>query len=708
VKSILLNTGTLIGLAHHSKFARGGKPAGGCVSLSPMPRDIDSSAARISELRNEIEQHDYRYYVLDAPTISDSEYDRLFRELIELEREYPELASPDSPTRRVGGGLQDRFAKVQHRAPMLSLANAFDADELRAFHRRISGLLETSAIDFVTELKIDGLAIALTYERGLFRRGATRGNGMIGEDVTANLRTIRSIPMKLRSDSSPPEVVEVRGEVYLPISAFQKINDERMEAGESLFANPRNAAAGALRQLDSTITASRPLAFFAYSIGYLEGAAPLSTQYRVLEQLRSWGFPIDPHHRHHSSLETVLRFCEEWEAGRNSLDYQIDGVVIKVDRIDYQKQLGVVSRDPRWAIAYKFPSELATTRLVKIGINVGRTGALNPFAILEPVQLAGVTIRLATLHNADDIRRKDIREGDMVVVKRAGDVIPQVVGPVREKRTGDEVEFQWPSHCPSCSEPVEHELGVALAYCTNAQCPAQRFEALNHFVSQGAMDIRGLGAQTISKLLELKLIQDPADLYLLDEQKLALLPGFKEKSITNLLSSIDESTSRPLPRVLFALGIRHVGERVAELLADHFRDLGRLADASEEEIAAISGIGSEIARAVAAYFQVETNRELVCRLGSAGLQFSLGEEAHRPEGVFSGKTFVITGTLPALSRSEATELIEAQGGKVTSSVSSRTDFLLVGESPGSKLQKAEQLGIRVISEADLRSLIEEG
>jgi DNA ligase (NAD+) len=674
-----------------------------------MARDIDSIAARISELRSQIEHHDYLYYVMDAPEISDSEYDRLFRELVELEREYPELASPDSPTRRVGGGLQDRFAKVRHYAPMLSLANAFDGDELRAFYRRISGLLGTNAIDFVSELKIDGLAIALTYQDGVFQRGATRGNGMVGEDVTANLRTIRSIPMKLRAESAPPQIVEVRGEVFLPLSAFQKINDERMEAAESLFANPRNAAAGALRQLDSAITASRPLAFFAYAIGYLEGkeAGLPTTQCSVLEKLKAWGFPTNPHHRHHSSLETVLDYCHHWEARRNSLDYQIDGVVIKVDRIDYQRQLGVVSRDPRWAVAYKFPSEVATTRLVKIGINVGRTGALNPFAILEPVQLAGVTIRLATLHNADDIRRKDIREGDLVVVKRAGDVIPQVVGPVREKRTGGEVEFQWPSRCPSCEEPVQHEPGVAMAYCTNALCPAQRFEALNHFVSQGAMDIRGLGAQTIRKLLELQLLRDPADLYLLDEEKLSLLPGFKEKSVFNLLSSIEESKSRPLPRVLFALGIRHVGERVAEVLTDHFRDLNRLALANEEEIAAVRGIGPEIAQAVAAYFRLEANRELIRRLEAAGLQFSLPEDVRRPEGILSGKTFVITGTLPSLSRNDAIALIEELGGKVSSSVSSRTDYLLLGDSPGSKLARAEQLGIRVISETELMALREE-
>jgi len=669
-----------------------------------VDKDIDRITARISELRNQIEYHDYRYYVLDDPVITDAEYDRLFRELVELEKENPELSSSDSPTRRVSGGLQEKFNKVPHHAPMLSLANAFDEDELRAFHKRISNLLQTSDIEFVTELKIDGLAVALTYENGLFVRGATRGNGLIGEDVTANLRTIRTIPLKLRADRVVPSVIEIRGEAFLPVSAFQKINDERTDAGESVFANPRNAAAGTLRQLDTSITASRPLAFFAYAIGYVEGME-FRTQDEVLAHLKSWGFATNPHYRHHPIFQTVVEHCQEWEKKRDSLDYQIDGVVVKVNRLDYQKKLGVVSRDPRWAVAYKFPSDVATTRLLKIGINVGRTGALNPFAMLEPVQVGGVTIRLATLHNADDIRRKDIREGDLVVVKRAGEVIPQVIGPVREKRTGQEKEFEWPAECPSCHAPVRRDPGVAMAYCTNRTCPSQRFESLNHFVSQGAMDIRGLGAQTISKLLELRLIEDAADLYSLKEEDLARLPGFKEKSIQNLLSSIQESKTRPFPRVLFALGIRHAGERVAGLLADHFRDIDSLLAASEEEISDIPGIGPEIAASVYGFFQEETNRQLIGRLTGAGLQFSSGEMKVKQEGPLVGKTFVITGTLPTLSRNEATELIESAGGKVTSSVSARTDFLLIGESPGSKLKKAEELGIRQISEEELRGMV---
>jgi DNA ligase (NAD+) len=667
--------------------------------------DIDRVTARIAELRKEIEYHNYRYYVLDDPIISDPEYDRLFRELLELENEHPELATADSPTRRVGAEPQERFGKVQHHAPMLSLANAFNEAELRAFHRRIANLLGTSEIDFVTELKIDGVAIALTYLKGQFVRGATRGNGLIGEEVTANLRTVRSLPLRLHDDEWP-DLVEVRGEIFLPLGAFRRVNEERESAGQPLFANPRNAAAGALRQLDPRITASRPLSFFAYSIFKPPpaGGAEFATQAEVLQTLARWGFPVNPHHAYQPSLEEVIRYCRQWEDRRDSLDYEIDGVVVKVNRLDYQSRLGVVSRDPRWAVAFKFPGRVATTRLVRIGINVGRTGALNPFAILEPVQLGGVTIRLATLHNEDDIRRKDIREGDIVIVKRAGDVIPQVVGPVPDRRTGSERVFSTPSGCPVCEAPVVRDPGVAMAYCTNRQCPAQRFEALKHFVSRGAMDIRGLGAQTLEKMLELDLVRDPADIYKLDADRIARLPGFKDKSIQNLLSSIEESKLRPFSRVLFALGIRHVGETMAEILVGAFSDIDRLLEATKEEIQAVEGIGPEIARSVSGYLQLESNRGLIDRLRAAGLQFRVSRADVAGEGPLSGKTFVITGTLPTLSRNEATELIEKNGGKVTSSVSSKTDYLLWGESPGSKLRKAEELDIPRLTEEELRKM----
>ncbi len=656
----------------------------------------------MAELRKEIEYHNYRYYVANDPVISDSEYDRLFRELVELEKEYPELASPDSPTQRVGAEPQERFKKVQHRRPMLSLANAFDEDELRAFDKRVHSLLEVKDIDYVTELKIDGAAVTLTYEKGVLVRGATRGNGLVGEDITVNLKTIRVIPLRLQV-APIPDIVEVRGEAYLPISAFNRTNEERAAAGETPFANPRNAAAGALRQLDPRMTAERPLSFFGYSLGFIQGA-DFHTQIEVLQQLSRWGFPVNSNYRHHPSIEDVAAFCREWHGKRDTLDYEIDGVVIKVNNLDYQERLGAVSRDPRWAVAYKFPGQVATTRLVKIDYNVGRTGALNPYAMLEPVQLAGVTIRTATLHNEDDIRRKDIREGDFVIVKRAGDVIPQVVGPVREKRTGAEREFHLPSKCKYCNAPIERREGEAMAYCTNRQCPAQKLEWLKHFVGQNAMDIRGLGPQTLEKMIEVGLIRDAADLYSLTADQIARLPNFKEKSVSNLLSSIEQSKAQPFSRVLFALGIRHVGESIAELLAGGFGSIEALISASEDEISDIQGIGPEIAHSVRAYLDDGENQRLIGRLKAARLKLQAEEAAARTAGTFSGKTFVVTGTLPTLSRKQATDLIEARGGKVISSVSSKTSYLVVGENAGSKLQKAEELGVPRISEEELKTM----
>ena len=656
----------------------------------------------MDELRKEIEYHNYRYHVLNDPVISDEEYDRLYRELLELEAEFPELASLDSPTRRIGAEPQERFRKVEHRRPMLSLANAFDEEELRTFNKRIGNLLEADDIDFVTELKIDGIAVTMTYERGVLVQGATRGNGLTGEDITANLKTVKTIPLRFQAGQPVPDIIEIRGEAYLPISAFNRINEERAAAGESVFANPRNAAAGALRQLDPRVSASRPLAFFGYAIGHSEGM-DFRTQVQVLQQLAAWGFPVNPNHRRQPDIEAVAGFCRDWQEKRRTLDYEIDGVVVKVNNLEYQERLGTVSHDPRWAVAYKFPGQLATTRLLKIEINVGRTGTLNPYGILEPVQLAGVTIRTATLHNEDDIRRKDIREGDLVIVKRAGDVIPQIVGPVREKRTGAEPEFQHPLQCPACGGPVVREEGEAMAYCSNSQCPAQRLESLKHFVCQGAMDIRGLGPQTLEKMITLKLIEGPADIYGLTAGQLGRLPGFKEKSIENLLASIEVSKTRPFPRVLFALGIRHVGESIAELIASEFGSIEALENAREDEISAIQGIGPEIARSVRAYLDVGQNRELVHRLQAAGLQLQ-GDRRSPPAGPFAGRTFVITGTLPTLSRKEAEECIERRGGKVISSVSSKTSYLLVGEDPGSKLQKAQDLGVSRITEEELRRL----
>jgi DNA ligase (NAD+) len=665
--------------------------------------DIDRIAARLAGLRKEIEYHNYRYYVEADPAISDEEYDRMFRELLELEREHPELAAPDSPTQRVGAEPQERFQKVAHLRPMLSLANAFDEEELHAFDRRIRNLLDTDEVKYVTELKIDGNAVALVYEDGVLKRGATRGNGLVGENVTANLKTIRSIPMRLQGDGDLPRKLEVRGEAYLPISAFHRINEERESAGENIFANPRNAAAGALRQLDARVTASRPLAFYAYAVGHIEGMV-IRTQEDVLSRLRSWGFPVNSAYQRQDSIDGVIRYCREWLEKRDTLDYEIDGVVVKVNSLDQQENLGAVSRDPRWAVAFKFPGKIATTRLVRIEINVGRTGALNPFAILEPVRLGGVTIRNATLHNEEDIHRKDIREGDVVIIKRAGDVIPQVVGPVREKRTGGEREFRYPDACPACKSPIVREEGEAMAYCRNPHCPAQRLESLIHFVSQGAMDIRGLGPQTIEKMLDLQLISDASGLYALTSEQLAILPNFKEKSIRNLLDSIERSKSRPFDRVLFALGIRHVGESIAGLLASSFGSMESLMQAAEESISSVAGIGPEIARSVRSYLEIEDNRQLIQRLRSAGLRFETEIKGRSQDGPFSGLSFVVTGTLPVMSRKDAGDFIEQRGGKVMSAVSAKTSFVVVGTDAGSKLAKASALGIRQLTEEELRKM----
>jgi len=661
--------------------------------------DIDRVAARIAELRHKLEYHNYLYYVKDTPEISDAEYDRMFRELLELETAHPELASPDSPTQRVGGEPLERFTKIEHHAPMLSLANGFTEDELRAFNRRVCGLLERSDVAYVTELKIDGLAIALTYQNGRFVRGATRGNGIIGEDVTANLKTVKQIPLRLKAGGEQIPEMEVRGEVYLPLSAFNALNEERADQGLSQFANPRNAAAGAIRQLDPKVSRSRALSFFGYAIGYIESAA-LNTQKETLETLQEWGFPVNTNYRWHDSIEGVVKFCESWAPKRESLDYEIDGVVIKVDDLEDQRVLGTISRDPRWAIAYKFPGQVATTRLKEIGVNVGRTGSMNPYAVLEPVKLGGVTIKLATLHNEEDIGRKDIRIGDMVVVKRAGDVIPQVVGPVLEQRTGKEKIFHYPDKCPSCGQPVVHEEGEAMAYCVNRDCPAQIFEGLNHFVSRGAMDIRGLGPSTIWKLLELGFIHNAADLYSLTEEQLAQLPGFKDKSIHNLQAAIEESKNRPFENVLFALGIRHIGEGVAALLTAAFHNIDGLMNATEEDISGILGIGPRIAHSVYEYLGDPINETLVKRLRDAGLKLEREERAVK-HGPLLGKSFIITGKLESMPRSAAEKWIEERGGAVLASVSKKLDYLVVGEDPGSKLAKAQKLGVRTITEKQL-------
>jgi DNA ligase (NAD+) len=672
--------------------------------------DVTTLVQRAEELRRQLNQASYEYHVLDAPTISDAEYDRLYRELKQLESQHPELITPDSPTMRVGEEPATQFRKVRHLAPMYSLDNAFSADELRAWEERNARIArEVREAGYTAELKIDGTAVALRYEQGLFVRGATRGNGVIGEDVTQNLRTIRDIPLRLRADAPIPDVMEIRGEVYMSLRGFREMNARREEAGEPVFANPRNAAAGALRQLDARLTAERPLRFFGFQI-QLDPARSdrldLPTQDAVLERLTAWALPVNPRRRRCAGLEEVLRYAHEIEGARTELDYGIDGVVAKVAALALWPELGVIGeREPRWAIAYKFPPDLATTRLLAIEINVGRTGSLNPYARLEPVEIGGVTVRMATLHNFEDIARKDLRVGDVVVVKRAGEVIPQVVGPVEDRRTGAEQAYAPPARCPVCGTEVERPPGEVMMYCPNTSCPSRIYWGVVHFASRGAMDIRGLGERTVQQLLEKEHVRDFADLYHLTEDTLLELDGFAELSARNLLAAIAESKQQPLSRLLFALGIRHVGEHAAQVLARHFGSLDRLLAAPEAEIAAVHGIGDTTAAAVAAFLRDERNRALLERLRSAGL--TLEEPVERAEHPsLEGLTFVITGT-HASSRGELTALIERHGGRVTGSVSKSTDHVVAGESPGSKLERAGELGIPVIDEAGLRRMAEQ-
>lgn len=660
----------------------------------------------LNALRNLIEYHNHRYHVLDSPEISDQEYDRLYRKLLDLECDHPELITPDSPTQRVGAEPVSGFSKVNHAVPMLSLGNAFSEEELKDFHRRAANLAGDDSISFVTELKIDGIAVSLTYEDGILVRGATRGNGRVGEDVTANLKTVRSIPLHLRGEA--PSRLEVRGEAYLPLEAFQRLNASRERKGEELFANPRNAAAGTLRQLDPRITASRPLAFFAYTAVFDRNEISITTQWDTLSWLEDLGFSVNPTRRLHRDIQAVMEYCKKWEENRGNLSYEIDGVVVKVNDLRLQEKIGSLSREPRWAVAYKFQAATAQTRLLAIKVNVGRTGALIPYAVLEPVKVGGVTIRSATLHNEEDVRRKDLREGDLVVVKRAGDVIPQVVAPIPEEGRRRGRPFRNPSRCPACGAEVQKERDGVLAYCLNRNCPAQRLEALKHFVSQGAMDIAGLGPQTLEKMLDLKIITSPPDLYNLTLQQILQIPGFKEKSASNLLNSLEQSKGREFPRVLFALGIRHVGEVTARLIAERFQSIEEIKKATPAEISSIPGIGPEIASSINGFFKIKENREQIEKLASHGLQlgWSAGPKRQPQKTLFSGKTVVITGTLDGFSRKSATDAVTSLGGKVTSSVSSRTDFILAGDNPGSKLDKARELGIKIIGEQVLNEILE--
>ena len=661
---------------------------------------------RAAELRALLQQASHEYYVLDRPALPDAEYDRAFRELQEIERDHPELVTPDSPTRRVGAEPASALAKHSHLVPMISLGNAFDAAELEAWEGRTAKLVgdDARSAGYVTELKIDGTAVSLTYRDGVLEVGTTRGNGVVGEDVTTNLRTMRDIPLRLRGDDVPA-LVEVRGEVFLPFSKFETLNEERVAAGEPVFANPRNSAAGSLRQLDPGVTAQRPLHFFGYTVAVPPGTElPFQTQWELLDTLERWGVPVAPNRQRCATIAEVHAWAHDVEHRlRAELDFAIDGGVIKVDNLRLQDELGVVGgREPRWAIARKFAPDIAETRLLDIQVNVGRTGALNPFAMLEPVEIGGTTVKLATLHNFDLIHAKDLRVGDMVQVKRAGDVIPQIIGPVPERRDASDppTPFVIPTTCPSCGTPVERDEEEVALYCPNVACPARQLEALVHFTSRGAMDIRGLSYARIEQLVGAGLVHDVADIFAVKAEDLTRLERFAEKSAENLVEAIAAAKAQPLSRLLFGLGIRHVGQTAGQLLARHFGTLDAIASAPEAEIVALRGIGDIIAKAVFAYFHDESVQPLLAKLRAHGVTLSEPIAVARG-GAFQGLTFVVTGTLPTLSRSQATELIESQGGRVTSGVSKATSVVVVGEDAGSKLEKATTLGVETIDEAEL-------
>jgi len=663
---------------------------------------------RAAELREQINHHNYRYYVLDDTEISDGEYDRLMVELRRLEEDHPSLVTPESPTQRVGASPADGFDQVQHRLPMLSLGNAFNEDDLQAWYRRIKGLLDDADFDLVCELKIDGLAVSLTYQDGVLVQGATRGDGTAGEDVTQNLRTIRTIPMSLLGE--PPPYLEVRGEVYLPLEDFRRLNEGRAERGEPLYANPRNTGAGSVRQLDPKVTASRNMHIWVYSLGDIGETVRPNGHWDSLQWLNGLGFRINPENQICNNLQEAVDYYHSWMEKRHDLPYEIDGVVIKVNPFAYQDSLGVVGREPRWAIAFKFPAEQAVTRLLDIGINVGRTGSLNPYAILGPVVVSGVTVRQASLHNEEDINRKDIRIGDWVTVERAGDVIPQVVGPVLDRRTGQEQVFKMPANCPVCGTQVVKPESEAMHRCPNTSCPVQFFELLKHFVSKGAMDIDGLGEQWCNILIENSLVKDVAGLYRLDKDELLKLDRMGDKLATKIMTNIEVSKQRPLHRVLFALGIIHVGSEIAELLTQRYASINEMAEATPEELTEIPGIGPKIAESVADYFAVPLNQQVLKDLGEAGvvLHHDIPDIQEAADDLpFSGKSFVVTGTLSGFTRREAEDRIKILGGNVSSAVTRKTDYLVAGGSPGSKVAAAGRLGTEILDEAAFLELMDQ-
>jgi DNA ligase (NAD+) len=687
---------------------------------------VTDPAARAADLRTQIEDANHRYHVLDAPTISDREYDLMFRELVQLEAAHPELVTPDSPTQRVGAPVEGGFPSVRHDVPMLSLGNAFGHDDLREFDTRVRRGLGRGSDDppvrYVCELKIDGLAISLRYEGRRFVRGATRGDGTTGEDVSANLRTVRAIPLTLHADP-PGDRLEVRGEVFMPRGAFADLNEQLEKAGKPLYANARNTTAGTVRQKDPRVTASRRLSLWTYQ---LVGAHGLKTHSESLDLLGRLGFPVNPNVRRVDGIDEVIAFTEEWSEERKNLEYETDGIVIKVDSLEEQQQLGFVSRAPRWATAYKFPAEQVTTKLEEIEVYVGRTGAMTPVAHVTPVQVGGTTVRNATLHNIDEIRRKDLRVGDTVVLQRAGDVIPEVVSAVVDARDGTETVWEMPTHCPVCGTEALREEGEVVTRCPNPYCPAQRIGGLLHFSGRGGLDVDGLGYKIMLQLAERELVREPADIFRLTTETLEALDRLGRKSAENLAGSIDAARRRPLSRIINALGIRHVGETTAIDLANWLarelpiaegetegdwtrRAADRLRDASVEELTGVFGIGEIVALGIRRFFDDEHTRDTLHRLIEAGVTAEApapGASVEHAEGPLSGKTLVVTGTLPGFSRSEAEEAIRAAGGHAASSVSAKTDYLVAGDKAGSKLAKAEQLGVPVLDEDAFRRLLE--
>jgi DNA ligase (NAD+) len=668
-----------------------------------MTVERERAKSRIRELVDEISAHDYRYYVEDNPVVSDYEYDMLVKELKDLETEYPDLILPDSPTQRVSGKPLEEFPQVRHKVAMLSLANSYSPEELREWAARTQRMAGDEKIEYMVEPKIDGLGIALLYEKGVLVRGATRGDGMAGEDVTLNIKTIKSIPLRLspRGDLS---TVEIRGEVYMPVEGLQKLNRQREDAGEPLFANPRNAAAGSLRQLDPKITASRPLDSFLYTISWTEKESEMpATQEDGLKAMRKAGLRTNPENRRFDSIEKVMEHIGAWDKKREELDYQIDGMVIKINSIDMQKKLGFTSKDPRWAIAYKYPPQQRTTKLRDIAVFVGRTGALTPVAVLDPVQVGGVTVTSATLHNEDEVKRKDLRIGDTVLIERAGEVIPQVVKPIVEKRTGREREFKMPTTCPVCGSKAVREEDEAVRRCVNASCPAQVKERIVHWCSRSAMDCEGVGPALVDQLVDRGLASDVGDLYSIEQHDLMHLDGIAEKSSRNIIGSIAASTDRDLSRVIYGLGIRHVGYSTAQILAEAMGSMDRLQSATHDQLSRIEGIGEIVGKSIRDFFDEAKNKKLIEKLTRAGVKMESQRKA--AGGPLSGKVFVFTGEMESITRPDAQALVESLGGRNADSISKAVDYVVVGKDPGSKYEKAKAMKKTILAEKEFVELV---